>query len=99
MQDNLTDIAGPGNYTAPFIAALNERLSAYSRTSFEPDTGPGFDSVRLFGANVLAVMGETQTNRWVIDHIMEIDAPDVYEKFSAALRNLLPSAAQECPDK
>ena len=87
MQDNLTDIAGPGNYRAPFITTLNEILAEYGRTAFADD-GPEFDNLRVFGANVLNIMGETQTNRWVIDQIMQVDGPDVYEKIRDAYNNL-----------
>jgi hypothetical protein len=90
MQDNLTDIAGPGHYYDAFVDALNTRLDEYSRTSFEA-SGPGFDALRVFGAGVLAIMGETQTNRWVIDQIMHIAGPEVYEKTRDALANLLDS--------
>ena len=92
MQDNLCDIAGPGNYRAPFIKALNARLKSYSSTSFDAETGPGFDGLRLFGARVLEIMGETQTNRWVIDQIMQIDGPDLFDKLRPAFANLLGSA-------
>lgn len=87
VQDNLTDIAGPGNYRAPFIALLNERLAAYSELTFE-NREPGFDFIRHFGYQVLKLMGETQTNRWVIDQIMEIDGPEAFEKLRSALHNL-----------
>jgi hypothetical protein len=92
MQDNLTDIAGPGNYRAPFIKALNARLTSYSSTSFDAKTGAGFDGLRLFGARILEIMGETQTNRWVIDQIMQIDGPDLFDKLRPAFANLLGSA-------
>lgn len=88
MQDNLEDIAGPGAYREAFIAALNERLDEYSRTSFDHN-GPGFDAIRTFGAGVLGVMGNSQTNRWVIDQIMQINAHDLYEKIEPAFQNLL----------
>lgn len=88
MHDNLTDLAGPGEYRAPFIALLNERLESYSRLSFE-DGVPGFDFLRYFGRSVLDVMGETQTNRWVIDQIMEISAPEVLEKLAPSVGRLL----------
>lgn len=92
MQDNLSEIAGPGNYHSPFIEALNDRLARYSSTSFDVESGPGFDCLRVFGARVLEIMGETQTNRWVIDQIMQIDGPDLYDKLKPAFANLLGSA-------
>ena len=33
MQDNLLDVAGPGDYRAPFVEMLNERLDDYAGSS------------------------------------------------------------------
>ena len=87
IQDNLTDMAGPGNYRKPFIAMLNERLEGYAELSFR-DGEPGFDSLRYFGSRVLSVMGDSQTNRWVMDQVMTVAAPEVFEKLSASMDNL-----------
>ena len=92
MQDNLLDIAGPGEYRAPFVEMLNERLDDYAR--FEFDEGePGFESLRYFGNRVMRSMGVSQTNRWVMDHVMEISAPELSEKISKSVDDLLASAA------
>lgn len=88
MQDNLVDIAGPADYRGPFIGMLNERLADYSELSFEEDE-PGYDFIRYFGDRVLKIMGEDQTNRWVIDQIMEVEAPEVFEKLKNSMENLL----------
>lgn len=87
VQDNLTDIAGPGNYRKPFIDMLNERLGEYAETSF-PDGEPGFDFLRLFGSRVLEVMGDSQTNRWVMDQVMSVAAPELTERLSKSMDNL-----------
>ena len=87
MQDNLTDIAGPGNYIGPFIELLNNRMGHYSSLSFD-DEGPGYDFYRYFGDNVLQIMGKDQTNRWVIDQIMDVDAPEVFKKLDKSLNDL-----------
>lgn len=89
MQENLTDIAGPGGYRAPFIELLNHRLSAYAALGFE-DGEPAFDFLRYFGDCVLKAMGESQTNRWVLDQIVSIGAPEVVEKLKASVDNLIP---------
>lgn len=92
MQDNLLDIAGPGEYRAPFVEMLNERLDDYAR--FEFDEGePGFESLRYFGNRVMRSMGVSQTNRWVMDHVMEVSAPELSEKISKSVDDLLASAA------
>jgi hypothetical protein len=91
IQDNLVDIVGPGNYRKPFIDVLNERLGEYAELSFR-DGEPGFDFLRFFASRVLSVMGDSQTNRWVMDQVMAIAAPEVVEKLSASMDNLFETA-------
>ncbi|MGF1613269.1 MAG: hypothetical protein ACFCVA_04950 [Gammaproteobacteria bacterium] len=90
MQDNLVDIAGPGNYRRPFIALLNDRLAGYAQQTFR-DGEPGYDFLRYFGSQVLKIMGEDQTNRWVIDQIMDVQAPEAFRQLKKSLANLLTS--------
>ena len=87
IQDNLVDIAGPGDYRRPFIRMLNERVTDYSSLSFQ-NGEPGYDFIRYFGNQVLRVMGEDQTNRWVMDQVMTIEAPDVIDKLRTSMQNL-----------
>jgi hypothetical protein len=87
IQDNLVDIAGPGKYRKPFIDMLNERLGEYAGLSFH-DGEPGFDFLRYLGARVLSVMGDSQTNRWVMDQVMTVAAPKLVESLSASMDNL-----------
>jgi len=87
IQDNLNDIAGPGDYRRPFIKLLNDRFSDYA--AFKYDGGePGYDCLRYLGHEILQVMGEDQTNRWVIDQIIGIDAPELVEKLSLSVHRL-----------
>ena len=92
MHDNLLDIAGPGEYRAPFVAMLNNRLDDYARFEFDEEA-PGFEALRYFGDRVMRSMGVSQTNRWVMDHVMEISAPEMFEKISKSVDDLLTSAA------
>ena len=92
MQDNLLDIAGPGEYRAPFVAMLNERLDDYAGFEFDEEE-PGFEALRYFGDRVMRSMGISQTNRWVMDHVMEISAPELFEKIAKSVDDLLASAA------
>ena len=87
MQDNLSDIAGPGNYAPPFIALLNDRFSDYANFSYQKEE-PGYKAYRYLGRQVLEIMGHDQENRWVIDQITEIDAPDIAEQVSRSTRRL-----------
>ena len=92
MHDNLLDIAGPGDYRAPFVEMLNERLDDYARFEFNAEE-PGFEALRYFGDRVMRTMGVSQTNRWVMDHVMEISAPELFEKIAKSVDDLLASAA------
>jgi hypothetical protein len=93
MQENLSDLDGPRNYRNAFIDLLNERASDYAHLSFT-DGEPGFDFLRYLGAKVLAVLGEDQTNRWVMDQIVAIEAPEIAGKIRKSIFNLLPAPEQ-----
>ena len=87
MQENLSEIAGPGAYRAPFIDLLNRRTGQYARCSYDGE--PGFDFYRQLGQCTLEVMGESQTNRWVMDQAMEIVGPELTERLTRSVENLL----------
>ena len=88
MQDNLSDLDGPRNYRDAFIALLNQRQRDYAGMTAESGE-PGFDFLRYCGAKVLDVMGDDQTNRWVLDQIAAVEAPEVAEKIKKSVFNLL----------
>ncbi|MEM7256033.1 MAG: hypothetical protein AAF404_01460 [Pseudomonadota bacterium] len=92
MQDNLTDIAGPGNYVPPFLELLNARFSDYAGFSYNDDE-PGYKTLRYLGRQVLEIMGHDQENRWVIDQIIEIDAPDIAEQVTRSTHRLYGNSA------
>ena len=94
MQDNLSDLDGPRNYRDAFVALLNVRLSDYATLTFE-DGEPGFDFLRYLGAKVLGIMGDDQTNRWVLDQIVTVEAPEVAEKIRESVFNLLSVPKQD----
>lgn len=88
IQDNLADLFGPGDYRAPFIETLNERLQDYAAFTFEDDQ-PDYHFLRYLGDRILKIMGEDQTNRWVIDEVMEKSAPAAVKHMTTSVRNLL----------
>lgn len=94
MQENLSDLDGPRNYRDAFVALLNERLGDYASLTFEHGE-PGFDFLRYLGAKVLRVLGEDQTNRWVLDQIVAIEAPELAEKIRKSVFNLLAVPQQD----
>ena len=87
VQDNLTDIDGPRNYRQPFLALLNDRFSVYATFEYK-GAEPSFDCLRYLGNNVMLVLGDDQTNRWVIDQIIAIDAPELIDQIDRSLNRL-----------
>jgi len=101
-QRNLEDVFGRGrDYRGGFIELMNERIAEYSGYRFE-DGSPGFQMLRGLGRNIQDVMGESQTNRWIIDHVMELDAPAAVQELNKAMDDLFGTAnvaAHDAPPK
>jgi len=87
MQENSTDLMGAGDYRAEFISRLNERSTDYAALGFSAE-GPSYPFLRHLGFEIQQVMGASQENRWVIDQVMDKDAPDVYKQIKRIVRNL-----------
>lgn len=73
IDDNLTDLLGPGDYRQSFINTLNLRFQSYAQCAYD-DKGPGYSFLRLFGDSMAQAMA-TANNKWVVEHVMEIEAP------------------------
>jgi hypothetical protein len=88
IQRNTEEIAGPGEYKENYLATINDRFKEYSRGSFE-DGQPGYSLLRMFGDNVLQIMGHDQTNKWTIDQIMDVDGPSLVAKMFDSLNSII----------
>jgi len=88
IQDNLTDLFGPGDYAESFIERLNERMDEYAAFEFK-DEKPGYAFYRYLGERIQAIMGGKDLNRWVIDQVMELDAPEVLKNLRNSMDDLL----------
>jgi hypothetical protein len=86
--DNYKDIAGgrPSDYKGDFIRLLNDRLSEYAEFGYSED-GPTYGMLRLFGEKVEAVLGGGE-NRWALEHIVEMEAPDAVRMLRKSLEDL-----------
>ena len=98
IQQNKSEIFNADDYQSPFINTLNERMSEYSETVFN-NAEPGYDTYRCFARHVQEVMGMDQTNRWVTDHIIEIDAPEAVATLTQTMQRLFASAPIEVASK
>lgn len=87
-RDNALELLGPGDHANHFIALFNERSADYAEFNFNED-GPSYPFLRHLGNEVQQVMGFAEhDNRWVIDQVMDVDAPEVYKQLARAVRNL-----------
>ncbi|MDH3638201.1 MAG: hypothetical protein OES09_07020, partial [Gammaproteobacteria bacterium] len=93
-QRNVEDIWGHGNHRNVFLETLNDRNAEYGNTRFS-DQGPEFDAFRCLGDKVQELMGMSQTNRWVIQQVMDIDAPQAVKELGKAMDNLFRTAQPE----
>ncbi len=75
MENNQLDLFGPGDYRKPFIDLLNARFGAYA--AFEhPGGEPSYSCLRFLAAKVDDLMASGD-NKWVVEQIMEIEAPEM----------------------
>lgn len=88
MEDNLTEELGAGDYRGPFIELLNQRMEAYAEFAFGAD-GPSYPFLRYLGTCVEALMGG-EKNKWVIEQVMEVEAPAMLKDLNKGLSDLLP---------
>ena len=87
LQDNCSDILGPGDYVMPFIEKMNKRGEEYSEFNYTVD-GPSYPFLRCLGYEIQQVMGPSQENRWVIDQVMDKDGVEVNKELVRAMMNL-----------
>lgn len=87
VQRNKEEIMGRGDYRGPFLEKINRRANEYASCTLAQDE-PGYQMLRTIGAHVQDIMGSDQTNKWVIDQVMEIDAPAMFASLRKSLNNL-----------
>ena len=85
---NKTDLLGAGDYRGEVIERLNDRLGNYAECSFDEEDGPGYDFTRYLGQKVAEVMA-TGDNKWVVEQVMDIEAPAMAEKMRPIVRDVL----------
>ena len=92
LHRNAEEILGPGDYTEAFIETFNARSKDFSQCNYV-NGGPGYSLLRAFGAQIQQLMGNDQTNRWVMDQITEINAQNAVDQIQKSIRNILGSSA------
>ena len=70
-----------------YIKTLNLRSAEYSEYEFDK-TGSNYSIYRHLAKKVQDAMGFSQTNKWVMDQIVDIDAIEICEKFLEVYHSL-----------
>lgn len=86
VENNQTDIFGPGDYTKTFIQTLNDRASEYAECAYD-ESGPGHNFKRVLASHIAEIL-ERPDNKWVLEWVMDIEAPKAVDH----VRNLVGSA-------
>lgn len=95
IEDNRVDWQGDGDHQETFINLLNQRFGEYAEEGFEAGTGPKYSMYRHVGHCVQRHMkqADAHDNRWVIDQVMDVEAPEIFKKINRAMQNLLDTGA------
>lgn len=89
MQENRVEQQGPGDYREAIVEHLNGRLAEYGEYRFV-DGQPSYPLLRLFGSHVDTLMGG-QKNKWVLEQVMEVEAPAALKNLKKAVDGLVPA--------
>ena len=91
MVENQIEELGPSDeYQQAFIEKLNHHLDGYAEFSVS-NGDPSYQMLRYFGTLAEQVMGGSD-NKWVIEHVMEVEAPVLVKQLKEGLQKLLPQA-------
>jgi hypothetical protein len=90
MENNQLDLLGPGTYRKPFIDLLNARCEEYAGFEY-PGGEPGFPCLRFFATQVSDAMAGSG-NKWVIEQIMDIEAPEMARLIRKLVDQTVPAA-------
>lgn len=87
VENNMFDMFGPGEYRQTLIEKLNARGADYAEFDF-PGGAPSYAALRYLGDKMAAAMAGTD-NKWVIEQVIEIEAPEAVKTVRRLLHEVL----------
>lgn len=84
----------PGRCRRHFIDLANQRGADYADFAYDEKEGPDFGFRRFFGSRLLEIVPE-KDHAWVIDQIMEIEAPEAIRALESTLEGLFAPPGEE----
>ena len=88
IEENQLEIMGPGDYRQAIIERFNKRFADYADLTYTEE-GPGYSALRYFAERVVAGLPE-ENRAWVMEQIIEVEAPNTIENLFKGLRDQLP---------
>jgi hypothetical protein len=89
VENQVEELKGePADYQQAFIEKLNHHLEGYAEFTVS-DGDPSYQMLRYFGTLCDEVMGGSD-NKWVIEHVMEVEAPPFIKQVRESMEKLLP---------
>jgi hypothetical protein len=86
--ENQSELLGPGDYLPAFLDHMNDRLANYAQCNFSSEDGPGYDFTRYLAHNVAEHLKLTD-DKWVVEQVMDVEAPPVAEKIQRVTEDVL----------
>lgn len=87
LNENQSDLLGPGEYIASFIENMNTRFANYAECDFDSN-GPSYAFTRYLAACVAEHM-KISDDKWVVEQVMDIEAPEIVEKIMRMAGDML----------
>lgn len=89
VENQVEELGGDADaYREAFIEKLNHHLEGYAEFAVS-EGEPSYPMLRYFGTLCDEVMGG-KDNKWVIEHVMEVEAPPFIKQLKETMGNLLP---------
>lgn len=90
IQDFLNDDSDKRDYQGEFLDFLNRRTADYETFEFPPEE-PNY-AIKRYLANVIRERMEAQDQTWIIDQIIEFQAPEAIETVQKLIDGFFPKA-------
>jgi len=87
VQANMHEAGLAGDHAARFLEVFNERARDYAGFDFQAGE-PSYQFNRLLGERVYEAM-RGGDNRWAVEHVMEIEAPEMLKLLRRAVGEVL----------
>ena len=71
--------------------SLNQTMRKLSECRFS-EHRPGHEMLKFLGLSIQGILGHDQVNKWVLDQVIQIDGPNLFELFSQSFVKLTRSS-------